>query len=266
MNQASPLIAISNSPINGGVTQTVNARELHAFLGSKRQFADWINERIQKYGFVENQDFVIASQNCDAKSPGQRGGHNKKEFFLTLDMAKELAMVENNDKGREARRYFIECERRVKEALACQTVLVSVAAPYISALGNQRMTQATEDELLRVIGCKAEAVGRALADAYFAELLSQVKLRGGLQPDDRLTRFSELEGQRAINMVERSEGVKITLTGNQVSAVSVGNNQIAAVRQQLTHKNGVWPEQHPSQWRLPDVVARARVAGVLPPS
>ena len=262
MNQASPLIAISNSPINGGVTQTVNARELHAFLGSKRQFADWINERIQKYGFVENQDFVIFSQNCEKP----KGGRPAKEFALTLDMAKELAMVENNDKGREARRYFIECERRVKEALACQTVLVSVAAPYISALGNQRMTQATEDELLRVIGCKAEAVGRALADAYFAELLSQVKLRGGLQPDDRLTRFSELEGQRAINMVERSEGVKITLTGNQVSAVSVGNNQIAAVRQQLTHKNGVWPPQAQAEWRLPDVVERARVAGVLPPS
>ena len=67
-------------------------------------------------------------------------------------------------------------------------------------------------------------------------------------------------------MVERSEGVKITLTGNQVSAVSVGNNQIAAVRQQLTHKNGVWPPQAQAEWRLPDVVERARVAGVLPPS
>lgn len=154
----------------------------------------------------------------------------------------------------------------VSAALASQTVLVSVVPPHISALGDQRITQATEDELLRVIGCKAEAVGRALADVYFAELLGQVRQRGGLQPDDDLTRFSELEGRRAINMVERSEGVKITLTGNQVSAVSVGNHQIAAVRQQLTHKNGVWPEQHLSQWHLPDVVARAQVAGVLPPS
>ena len=88
------LIQVAERQIGDGAIQTVNARDLHAFLGSKRQFADWISERIQKYGFVENQDFAIASQNCDAKSPGQRGGHNKKEFFLTLDMAKELAMVE----------------------------------------------------------------------------------------------------------------------------------------------------------------------------
>ena len=108
------LIQVAERQIGDGAIQTVNARDLHAFLGSKRQFADWINERIQKYGFVENQDFAIASQNCDAKSPGQRGGHNKKEFFLTLDMAKELAMVENNNKGKQARQYFIECERRAK--------------------------------------------------------------------------------------------------------------------------------------------------------
>ena len=108
------LIQVAERQIGDGAIQTVNARDLHAFLGSKRQFADWISERIQKYGFVENQDFAIASQNCDAKSPGQRGGHNKKEFFLTLDMAKELAMVENNNKGKQARQYFIECERRAK--------------------------------------------------------------------------------------------------------------------------------------------------------
>ena len=65
--------------------QAINARELHQKLGSKQEFAHWIRNRIEKYGFVENQDFAIASQNCDAKSPGQRGGHNKKEFFLTLD-------------------------------------------------------------------------------------------------------------------------------------------------------------------------------------
>ena len=61
------LIQVAERQIGDGTIQTVNARDLHAFLGSKRQFADWINERIQKYGFVENQDFVIASQNWEAK-------------------------------------------------------------------------------------------------------------------------------------------------------------------------------------------------------
>ena len=95
--QAGPavLIQVAERQIGDGAIQTVNARDLHAFLGSKRQFADWISERIQKYGFVENQDFVIFSQNCEKP----KGGRPAKEFALTLDMANELAMVENNDKG-----------------------------------------------------------------------------------------------------------------------------------------------------------------------
>ena len=66
--QASPLIAISNSPINGGVTQTVNARELHAFLGVGKDFSTWVNDRIQQYGFVENQDFGFSP--ILGKNPG----------------------------------------------------------------------------------------------------------------------------------------------------------------------------------------------------
>lgn len=52
------LIQLAERHIGDGTIQTVNARDLHAFLGSKRQFADWISERIEKYGFVENQYFV----------------------------------------------------------------------------------------------------------------------------------------------------------------------------------------------------------------
>ena len=53
------LIALNQSSINGEFQQTVNARELHAFLGSKQDFSTWIKNRIDEYGFVENQDFVI---------------------------------------------------------------------------------------------------------------------------------------------------------------------------------------------------------------
>ena len=70
---------------------------------------------IEKYGFVENVDYVTFSQNCEKGRPSQ-------EYFITLDMAKELAMVENNDKGREARRYFIECEKKLKETTTAQPV------------------------------------------------------------------------------------------------------------------------------------------------
>ena len=56
------LIPLHSQTIDGNAVETVNARELHEFLESKRQFADWIKNRIEQYDFVENQDFVCVSQ------------------------------------------------------------------------------------------------------------------------------------------------------------------------------------------------------------
>lgn len=107
------LIQVAERQIGDGTIQTVNARDLHAFLGVGKDFSTWMNDRIQQYGFVENQDFVC-SPKLGSKERSGRGGSNRKDYHLTLDMAKELAMVERNDKGKQARLYFIECERRAK--------------------------------------------------------------------------------------------------------------------------------------------------------
>ena len=105
------LIPVFDGTINNEPVLLCNARNLHAFLGIGKMFAHWIKDRLGEYGFVENQDFVIACQNWQAKG---RGGHNRKEYHLTLDTAKELAMVERNEKGRQIRRYFIECEKKLR--------------------------------------------------------------------------------------------------------------------------------------------------------
>lgn len=87
--------------------RAVSARELHQFLESKQDFSTWIKARIEKYGFVENQDFVTAPQIYGTAN----GGHSTRmEYALSVDMAKELSMVENNERGRLARKYFIDCE------------------------------------------------------------------------------------------------------------------------------------------------------------
>ena len=120
------LIKLQPQTINGNAVETVNARELHAYLESKQDFSNWINNRIKQYNFMENQDFILVlnQQNKvsnkiieNPKNPKNKGGRPTKEYFLTLDMAKELSMVENNDKGKEARRYFIECEKRLKGSM-----------------------------------------------------------------------------------------------------------------------------------------------------
>lgn len=95
--------------------KAVSARELHQFLGVQTKFAEWITRRISEYGFVENQDYILISQNWETKK-GQGGDRRSKEYAISLDMAKELSMVERTEKGKQARRYFIEVEKsfRVK--------------------------------------------------------------------------------------------------------------------------------------------------------
>ena len=83
--------------------KTVNARDLHAFIESKQQFADWIKARIEQYGFVEGADFTVHKF--------MNGRATQTDYHISIDMAKELSMVERNAKGKQARQYFIECER-----------------------------------------------------------------------------------------------------------------------------------------------------------
>lgn len=92
--------------------QAVSARELHRFLGSKQDFSTWIKGRIKKYDFIKNEDYMIAQQNYGTAN----GGFSvRDEYILTLDTAKELAMVEGNAKGRQARKYFIACEKKLRD-------------------------------------------------------------------------------------------------------------------------------------------------------
>ena len=92
----------------GEYEKVVDARELHEFLESKQDFTDWIKNRIGKYGFIEGEDFTIIL----GKSTG---GRPSIEYTLTIDTAKEIAMVENNEQGHIIRKYFIEVEKRARQ-------------------------------------------------------------------------------------------------------------------------------------------------------
>lgn len=96
--------------------ETVNARDLHEYLDSKYRFSDWIKKRIDKYGFYETHDFIKVSEKIDTLGGTQIG----ISYYISIDMAKELSMVENNEKGREARQYFIFMEKRAKQAVTHQ--------------------------------------------------------------------------------------------------------------------------------------------------
>ena len=103
------LIPLHSQTIDGNAVETVSARELHTFLESKQDFSTWIKNRIEKYEFVENADYLL--HKFMEQTPS--GAKHKTDYYVSVGMAKELAMVENNDKGKQARKYFIECEKQL---------------------------------------------------------------------------------------------------------------------------------------------------------
>lgn len=153
---------VSDRPIGDGFVQTVDARELHDFLDVKRDFSTWIKDRLQTYGFAQGVDFVSFQTAPLIGGVGSRG--LRTDYALTLDTAKELSMVERTDKGKAARRYFIECERRAKasgpalpqtlpealrlaadlaEANARQAQQIAVLEPQAAALTTLAETEGT---------------------------------------------------------------------------------------------------------------------------
>ena len=87
------LIPLHSQTIDGNAVETVSARELHEFLESRQDFSTWIKNRIADYDFVENQDFVRFHKKMEANNA------TLIDYYITLDMAKELSMVERNETG-----------------------------------------------------------------------------------------------------------------------------------------------------------------------
>lgn len=123
---------IYNNKTIGAEINSVNAREIYKIINSEQEFANWIKNRISHYNFIEKQDYIIELVYTK--------GRPRKEYYITLDMAKELCMVENNEKGRQARRYFIECEKRLKnlEAEQMQKLAFRQSLGYKSQLKQQK--------------------------------------------------------------------------------------------------------------------------------
>ncbi|WP_445506819.1 phage antirepressor KilAC domain-containing protein [Niallia sp. 03190] len=85
----------------------VSGRELYEFLEVKTNYSTWF-ERMKEYGFIENIDFILLSN--FEKQIGS-GGHNKIDHHMKIDMAKEIAMIQRSEKGKQARQYFLQLEK-----------------------------------------------------------------------------------------------------------------------------------------------------------
>ena len=159
---------------NGG-NQGINARDVHRLLKVGRMYQHWIKARIKQAGFIENQDFVIvenlslpklASKNTDyflrnkmGEQKETRGGHNKVDYIVSLDMAKHLCLMEKNEIGRAVRQHFIDAEAQLKQVAPTvyKNTLAKTQARLAAIDHNREMTDAIKTMLQRT-GTK---IGRA---------------------------------------------------------------------------------------------------------
>ena len=108
---------------------TLSARELHEFLGIGTEFAKWM-QRMCEYGFSENQDYRVFVKNDD----NSKGGRPSTDYEITLDMAKEIAMIQRSDKGKEVRQYFLELVRRWNSPEAVMNRALEYSRKQVKAL------------------------------------------------------------------------------------------------------------------------------------
>lgn len=121
--QQQSIIPTFMGELTGHVQPLVDARDLHKHLDVTSRFNDWIANRIKQYGFIEGEDFCYynlssrENQTLSGRFGNLLAGSNRRDHHLSLEMAKELALVENNARGRQIRRGLIAMEREVRERL-----------------------------------------------------------------------------------------------------------------------------------------------------
>ena len=149
------LIIISQLSIGENKTNTVSARDLHSFLGVKRQFTKWIDDQVSRARLIEGRDFLKVVEKDYLSQTGQ----TKTEYHLTLEAGKHIAMLSGTDKGFEVREYFIECERIAKQPADPMQALNDPAAMRGLLLTYTERVLVLEDEK-KALTPKAAALDR----------------------------------------------------------------------------------------------------------
>lgn len=121
-----------NVTLNEKHEPVVSARQLHETLEVKTEYKKWF-KRMTEYGFTENEDFVKVTQKCLTSSTGQ----NITDHVIKLDMAKEIAMIQRTDKGKEVRTYFIQVEKDFNSPEKIMARALLMADKKIKLLENQ---------------------------------------------------------------------------------------------------------------------------------
>ncbi|HEL2737726.1 TPA: phage antirepressor KilAC domain-containing protein [Streptococcus suis] len=156
---------IINVSVNDNQEPVVSGRQLHEALGVNSNYTTWF-DRMTEYGFTENEDYVLLSNFGNQTG---RGGHNKVDHVIKLDMAKEIAMIQRSDRGKQVRQYFIQIEKDFNSPEKIMARALLLADKKVHQLEAQ--IEADKPKVLFANAVEASATSILIGD--FAKILRQ---------------------------------------------------------------------------------------------
>ena len=226
------IISIGKSDFAGCPKQTVNARELHAFLDSKQDFSTWIKARIAEYGFIESQDFVLFHNFMEKGRP-------RIEYFITLDMAKELSMVERTAKGKQARQYFIDCEKQLQVVPQIPQTL-SEALRLAADLADEKAALLEEQQRNAPKVAFAEAVGNANDTILIRDLAKMLKQNGIDTGEKRLFAWLRANGYLTLQNMPMQRAMDMGLFWVSESVIALPDGDRVRLTTRVTGKGQMY--------------------------
>lgn len=171
---------------------TVSGRELHEALGINTPYTQWFG-RMAEYGFTENEDFWTAHKNV-IRSDGTEMPQVQLEHSLTIPMAKELCMLQRNEKGKQFRQYFIKVEEAWNSPEMVMKRALEIANRKVEELKQRTFSLETQIEQDKPKVLFAQAVETAHTSILIGDLAKILKQNGVQTGQKRLFEQLRQEG------------------------------------------------------------------------
>lgn len=207
-----------NVTLNDNHEPVVSGRQLHEALGVNSNYTTWF-DRMTDYGFTLNQDYVLLSNFGNQTG---RGGHNRVDHIIKLDMAKEIAMIQRTERGKQVRQYFIQVEKDFNSPEKIMARALLMADKKVHQL--EAKIEADRPKVLF-----AEAVSASHSSILVGELAKLLKQNG-----------VDMGGKRLFHWL-RTHGYLIKRNGrdrNMPTQKSVEMGLIRVKETSITHADG----------------------------
>lgn len=231
----------------------MSGRELHDFLKVDTPYTQWFDRMID-YGFTENTDFKGLSQ----KSEKPIGGRPRIDHVMTLDMAKEVAMIQRTDRGKQARQYFIEIDKQAHhdmtglspatraavaatQALAAQERRLNRVDAKVNAISDivsistMDWRRATREIITKIAHMRGDDYQATRNDIY-----KDVEHRGGYSLSTRLTNLRNRMAGEGQSLSKRNKTNKVDVIGNDKRLIEI----YMAVVKDHAIKYRVWDNEY----------------------